>query len=159
MSKRFPKILTVIFIFQLAILNAQNIVNPRPEKNVPLAVSQAFNQKFPSHDPVWFSQYNGRYDQRLVFEGRFIFDKRYSSAIYDNEGNMLAFAAAVEKSELPKKAMDYMDQKYPSFPIIDALLLTRGKDKVTYEIGIFIDKQYVIQVFNEAGDFIKSTKA
>jgi len=140
-------------------LSAQSVNSPKPEKNVPAIVLEKFRTKFPSSDPVWFSQYQGRYDQKLVFEGRFIFDNRYSSAVYDNDGNLVAFAATIEKSEIPNSVLKYMNENYPSFPVIDALLVTRGENEKTYEIGIYIDRQYVIQVFSKNGDFIKSTKA
>ena len=51
-----------------------------------------------------------------------------------------------------------MKEKYPSFPIIEALMVTDNEKVVTYEIGIYIDNQYVIQVFSNDGDFIKNTK-
>lgn len=52
-----------------------------------------------------------------------------------------------------------MKEMYPSFPIIEALMVTDHEKVVTYEIGIYIDHQYVIQVFSNDGDFIKNTKA
>ena len=148
----------VLFLLQAGFLNAQGLISPKPEKNVPVIVEARFSEKFPRHEPVWFSQYHGRYDNRLVYEGRFIFDNRYSSAVYDRGGNMIAFAATIEKNEIPLKARNYMAENFPTFPIADAMLVTRGMDEVTYEIGIYIDNQLVVQVFSKDGNFIKSTK-
>jgi len=153
------KVVVILILCFVNTISAQIDSKQKPDKNVPLAVTYAFNQKFPSHEPVWFSQYNSRYNQKLVFEGRFIFDNRYSSAIYNTEGNLIAFAATIERSEIPEKVAAYMDKEYPSFPISMALILTRGKNDVTYEMGIYIDNQYVIVVFSETGGFIKTTKA
>ena len=159
MSKFFQIVVVLAGLMLPGITNAQNTVSPKPEKNVPAVVVSSFSQKFPTHEPVWFSQYNGVYSEKLVFEGRFIFDKRYSSAIYNTDGAMIAFTASVEKSEIPPNAIKYMDEKYPSFPLNNAQMVTRGENQVTYEIGIFIDNQFVIAVFSETGDFIKLSKA
>ena len=88
-----------------------------------------------------------------------MFDKRYSTAIYDGEGNMIAFAAKLENSEIPEKVVKYMNENFPSFPILDAILVTSVKNEVTYELGIVIDGEYIVKVFSNDGDFIKSTRA
>jgi len=159
MSNIFKGILVVLLLFQFTVSDAQISNKSRLERNIPEIVLEMFSQKFPSQDPVWFSQYQGRYDQKLVFEGKFIFDNRYSSAVYDKEGNLLAFAITIDKNEIPEKVIKYMTEKFPSFPIVEALLVTRNLSDVTFEIGIYIDNQFVIEVFSENGDFIKSTKA
>ena len=122
-------------------------------------VSAAFDAKFPKQDPVWFSDYENRYNQKLVYEGRFIFDNRYSTAYYDKEGNMLAFAAQVERNEIPGKALEYMQENFPTFPIVDSILVTTHDDEVTYELGIVVDGEYIVKVFSKEGRFIKSTRA
>jgi len=158
MSNIFKGILVVLLLFQVAVSDAQNSNKSKLERNIPEIVLEMFSQKFPSQDPVWFSQYQGRYNQKLVFIGKFIFDNRYSLAVYDINGNLIAYAATIEKNEIPEKVIKYMTEKLPSFPIVEALLVTRNKNDVTYEIGIYIDNQFVIEVFSENGDFIKSTK-
>jgi len=138
---------------------AQNIVGQKPERNVPIAVAAAFGEKFPSYEPVWFSNYQGRYNQKLVYEGRFIFDNRYSLAIYDGQGDLIAFAATIEHNEIPAKALKYMKENFPAFPISEALLVTSRKNDITYELGIWVDGEFIVKVFSESGDFIRSTRA
>jgi hypothetical protein len=137
----------------------QNIVDEEPEQIVPSVVTTAFELKFPLKKPVWFSSYEGRYSQQLVHEGRFVFDNRNSSAIYGNEGNLIAFAATVERSEIPAEALNYMKEKYPYSTILDTIMVTRGINDVTFELGISISGEYIIKVFSDKGKFIKSTKA
>jgi hypothetical protein len=91
--------------------------------------------------------YQGRFNQKLVYQAKFIFDKRYCQAIYDMNGKQVAFAATIEYLELPEEARNYMNEHYPTYPIIEALLVTDSKKEVTYEIGIYVDNQYMIQVF------------
>ncbi len=156
------KTISVFFLFLLfsyADAFSQNIVGQKPERNVPVIVSTAFNEKFPSSDPIWFSNYQGRYNQKLVYEGRFIFDNRYSSAIYDRDGILLAFATKIENKEIPKQALKYMSENFPTFPILDSILVTSKNNDVTYELGIMIDDEYIIKVFSDKGEFIKSTRA
>jgi hypothetical protein len=154
-----------IFLFVSFLISAvtsvfcQNIVDQEPEQIVPTVVTAAFHLKFPIKKPVWFSSYEGRYSQQLVHEGRFIFDNRNSSAIYGNEGNLIAFAATVERSEIPAEALNYMKEKYPYSTILDTIMVTRGINDVTFELGISISGEYIIKVFSEKGKFIKSTKA
>jgi hypothetical protein len=47
-----------------------------------------------------------------------------------------------------------MEEKYPLL-IMEALMVTSNQQVVTYEIGVYIDNQYMIQVFSKEGDFIK----
>lgn len=159
MSNIIKVLLSIIIFMQVTFFYAQNLNESKLEKNVPLIVLDMFNQKFPSQDPIWFSGYQGKYDQKLVFEAKFFFDNRTFMAIYDKSGNLLAIASTIEKHELPDRVNNYMSENYASFPIVEILLVTRGKDDITYEIGIYIDNQYVIQVFTKNGAFLKSTKA
>jgi hypothetical protein len=46
----------------------------------------------------------------------------------------------------------------PIFPSIVALLVTAGKKKLTYKTGIYVDNQYMIQVFSDKGTFLKNTR-
>jgi hypothetical protein len=41
---------------------------------------------------------------------------------------------------------------------MEALMVTSNQQVVTYEIGVYIDNQYMIQVFSKRGDFIKIQK-
>lgn len=152
-----------LFLFSVLLFGlisqAQNDGRSKIERSIPLVVTESFRNTFPDKDPVWFSNYQGRYDQKLVYEGKFIFDKRYCAAIYDINGNQVAFAATVEYKELPEKARNYMTTNYPSFAINETLLVTNNQKVVTYEVGIFIQNKYVIFTFTKDGDFMQNTKA
>lgn len=140
-------------------VNAQNRGGSKVDNNIPLVVSESFNSMYAEKDPVWFSRYQGAGNQKLVYIAKFIFDKRYCQAIYGINGNQIAFAATVEYRELPLEARNYMEKKYPTYPIVEAVLVTDAQKEVTYEVGIYIDRAYVIQVFSKDGTFIKNTKA
>lgn len=159
MKTTLKKIFLFASFFFVSVTQAQNDGSSKIEKNVPLVVVETFNNSFPDKEPVWFSRYQGRDDQELVYQAKFIFDNRYCQAVYDINGNQVVFAATVDYKELPKGARDYMEEKYPTFSIVEALLVTDSKKEVSYEIGIYIDNQYVIQVFSKDGIFIKNTKA
>ena len=152
------KVFLILFFFQISICNAQ-FTGKKPATNVPVIVVEQFSKKFPLKDPVWFSRYQGDNNQKLVFEGKFILDNRYSATIYNQDGVLLAFTSVVEINELPQKTRDYMKDNFPNYPMVEALLVTSNKNEVTFEIGIFIDKEYIIKVFSNEGDYIKSTKA
>jgi hypothetical protein len=65
----------------------------------------------------------------------------------------------VERSEIPAEALNYMKEKYPYSTILDTIMVTRGINDVTFELGISISGEYIIKVFSDKGKFIKSTKA
>jgi hypothetical protein len=148
----------VLFCYALG-TSAQKTGSSKLDSNIPVIVGEIFNATYPGKDPVWFSSYQGDNNQVLVYIAKFIFDKRYCQAIYERDGKQLAFAATVDNKELPLAALNYMNKHYPAFPIVEALLVTDSLKEVTYEIGIYIDYVYVIQVFSKEGDFIKNTKA
>ncbi|MEC5165868.1 hypothetical protein RCH18_001601 [Flavobacterium sp. PL11] len=148
-----------LFFFTSTTVVSQKLATEEPQLAIPLSVTTDFNLKFPSQEPNWVSSYEGRYNQKLVHEARFIFDNRNSSAIYDNVGDLIAFAAVVERSEIPVEALNYMKEKYPNYSILDTIIVTRGKSDISYELGILVNGQYIIKVFSNKGKFIKSTRA
>jgi hypothetical protein len=153
-------ILHIIFLLLLtSSAKSQSLIGERPEKNVPVVVSAVFNDQFPSNDPVWFSRYQGRFSQQLVYEARFIFSNKYSSAFYTKEGSFIAFASSIDYAEIPVEIRKYMMQNFPGFSILNSILVTKSDGDKTYEIGIMVDDEYIIKVFSEKGDFIKSTRA
>ena len=92
----------------------------------------------------------------MVFEARFLFDKRYSTAVYNREGDMIAFTATIENSEIPEKALTYMKEHYPYQTITEAGIVDRGKES-TIELGIYINNRFTVVVFDKEGNFIKTT--
>lgn len=150
--------LLCVFLMTFSFASAQIARKNKPEKNVPETVEAAFTMKFPKKDVVWFSRFQGRYDNNQVYEGRFMLDHRYSTAVFTPNGELIAFVATVEYSEIPAKARSYMENEFAGRRIIDAALVTRGENEVTYEISVYIDNEYVVKVFDEEGNFIKSTR-
>lgn len=151
--------LTFAFFIFTSLVNAQAFEGQKPEKNVPNIVAASFDAKFGHKDVVWFTHYQGRYDNKLVYEGRFIFDNRYSIAVYNREGNLIAFVANIEYTEIPLKARQYVETNFPGRDVVEARLVTRGANEVTYEIGVVIDDVYTVKIFSKDGEFIRSTRA
>lgn len=151
--------LTVSLFLFPSLTNAQPFQGAKPEKNVPNVVQTAFNSKFSDDKVVWFTHYEGQDDDQLMYEGRFMFDNRYSVAVYDRNGNLAAFVATLEYLEIPIKARQYMKDNFAGRTIVDARIVTRSPQDVTYEIGVVLENEYVVEVFSKDGDFIKSTRA
>lgn len=145
-----------IMLILFSLLIAGNVQAQRIEKNVPIIVSEAFQQKFPDKDPVWFSNHQGPYGTRLVYEARFMFDNRYSKAFYENEGKLIAFATIIEQSELPKRVRDYMEKTYPTLSITEALLATHINKDIHYEVGVYIDNEFVTMTFSQEGQYLET---
>lgn len=154
--KNFIRFTVLLIAFSFNSLFAQEATARKPEKKIPLIVEEAFRSKFAEKEPVWFSQYQGRYDDQLVYEARFIFDKRYSAAVYNREGALVAFAATIETSEIPQQAVEYMHNKYPYQPIIEALTVSRENKDPRIELGIYIGTNLMVFVFDKEGLFIET---
>lgn len=154
--KNHIKIVTFLFLFQSLIMYGQENTIRKTETNIPILVELAFQSKFPKIDPVWFSQFQGRYDNKLVYEARFMFDNRYSAAIFDREANLKAFVVTVETSEIPQKVINYMKNNYPYQLVSEAVMVSRDKNS-TFELGIYINNRFTIVVFDKDGNFIKTT--
>ena len=152
------KYLIFVFLIMFTFANSQILRQNKPEKEVPQTVEAAFNMKFPKKEVVWFSRFQGRYDNKQVYEGRFMLDNRYSTAVYTPDGELIAFVSTVEYLEIPIKARNYMEREFAGRPIINAALVTRGGNDVTYEIGIYIDNEFIVKVFSKDGEFVKSTR-
>jgi hypothetical protein len=91
-----------------------------------------------------------------VYEAKFIFDDRYCKSVYDFNGIKLLFAAGRLSWVTSRNSWVY--GRRVLLPIVESLLVTDSEKVVTYEIGIYIDNEFVIQVFSKDGDFIKNTK-
>jgi hypothetical protein len=53
------------------VAQAQNDGSSKIERNVPLVVVDSFYSVFSAKDPVWFSKYQGKNNQELVYEAKF----------------------------------------------------------------------------------------
>jgi hypothetical protein len=69
-------------------------------------------------------------------------------------GKQVAFAATIEYLELKKLETTWMNI-IPLTLLLKRYLLLIVKE-VTYEIGIYVDNQYMIQVFSNEGTFLKT---
>lgn len=147
----------ILLLFSFNTLFAQDLTPRKPEKNVPIAVAQTFKDRFKADDPVWFSQYQGRYNDKLVYEARFVFDNRYSTAVYDRDANLIAFAATIEAKEIPTKAVEYMKNNYTDRGVTEAMMVSRSGES-TVELGIYINNRFNIVVFDADGNYIKTTR-
>ena len=142
----------LLIVFQFSTVLAQESTHRKSEKNVPILVEQTFKEKFPNKEAVWFSQYQGRYNDKLVYEARFMFDNRYSAAIYTAEATLIAFTATITAAEVPQKAIDYMKINYPQQPVSEAGMVSRGQES-TIELGIYINNRFTVVVFDKEGNF------
>lgn len=159
MSTHLKILLSIIILMLVTVTNGQNRQESNQETGVPITILEKFSLNFPLIEPIWSIHYQGLYNEQLVYKGKFMHDNRSSLVVYDKDGNLLVYAVTIEKLEIPDKINAYMTEHFPTFPIVEALLVTRGKKEISYEIGIYVNDQYVIKVFTESGDFIKTTKA
>jgi hypothetical protein len=91
-----------------------------------------------------------------VYEAKFIFDNRYCKSVILMA--IKCFWLTVDYLELPEGARKY-GRKVSTFPIMEALMVTSNQQVVTYEIGVYIDNQYMYKFFSKGVILLKNTKA
>ena len=50
-----------------------------------------------------------------------------------------------------------MQKNYAERAVTEAMMVTRGKDEVTFELGIYHSNEFTVVVFDKQGNFIKTT--
>jgi hypothetical protein len=115
------------------------------EKNVPEVIKTAFKVTYPNADDIKWEKEAANYE--VEFE---LNDVDYS-ALYDSTGVLLETEMEIATTQLPQKALEYMNANYASKKIKEAAKITDAKGTVTYEAEI----KGKDVIFDANGNFIK----
>lgn len=119
-----------------------------PQGEVPAAVMQSFNEKFPKASDIEWERKGELYEVEFVL-GRF--DDH--EALFDASGNLTRHKGEIAKSSLPKAVADAIATKYPKYRIDDVDKITEG-DRVTYKTELENGQEDFNVVFSEDGSVI-----
>jgi len=159
-SNTFKKIAVLILLLFAGIAKAQLTVLPEPEPTtaVPASVQQAFQQKFPGVEPVWYRRYRGEFNQQLRFQGKFLVNNKTVLAVFNQNGGLMAMVVEMDPLQIPKKARKFMQNHYPYNSITQTAKITQIDNVDTYELGMYLDNYYVIVIFDKNGNFVQLSK-
>lgn len=88
------------------------------EKEVPVAVKNAFAKAFPNATNVKWSK-----EDANEFESEFRVGKEEKSAVFDNTGTWINTETEIEESNLPADVQSSIKKEYPGYRIQEAEVL------------------------------------
>ncbi|MCB9001391.1 MAG: PepSY-like domain-containing protein [Bacteroidales bacterium] len=118
------------------------------EKNVPIAVKDAFQKEYPNITNAKWEYENGNY------EVNFNLENKEASLLIDEQGDILETEIEIKTSELPKTVIDYTNANYKGKRIKEAARIINSKGEITYEAEI----KGMDLIFDSNGNFIKTSK-
>jgi len=118
-------------------------------KDVPVAVTEAFNKAYPSLKDVDWSKDGNNY------EAEYDVHKADVSVTYDASGKLLENEVEIKVAAFPTPVMAYVKKNYPSNKVKEASKITDANGTVTYEAEV----KGMDLIFDSKGKFIKAVKA
>lgn len=119
------------------------------DKNVPAIIKAAFQKKYPTVKKLKWDKEGNNY------EASFDLNKSDNSVLMDAQGNVIETEVEIELSQLPKAALDYVNNHYAGKKVKEGAKITDAKGIVTYEIEL----KGIDVIFDNNGKFIKEIKA
>ena len=117
---------------------------------VPHAIEQAFQQKFPSAKKVkWEKEKNNDYEASFILDGKEV------SASYSPDAQLKETETEISVSELPKAVVDALNKKHPGSKIGEAAKIERSNNSVVYEAELKIKGKKTDLLFDENGNETK----
>ena len=118
------------------------------QKDVPAAVLQSFQQKYPTVKKVKWDKEEGDY------EASFDLNKADVSVLMDKAGSVKETETEIELNQLPAGVLEYMQKNYPGAKVKEAAKITDAAGIIIYEVEV----KGMDFLFDKNGKFIKSVK-
>ena len=118
------------FLFVAALASMTACAQKTKEKDIPAAVTSAFQKNFPKAEELRWDKEGSNY------EASFEWNEVDQSVLFDARGNTLETEMEIAQNELPKAALDYVAAHYNGKSVKEAAKITDASGKVTYEVEI-----------------------
>ncbi|WP_264519779.1 hypothetical protein [Flavobacterium sp. N1994] len=148
------KIVVILSFFCTLLLQSQT-VETKTEVVPTLEVQKAFQKEFPKIKPVWRQEFTGDTKEELSYEADFVLNNTNMTAVYNAIGVFKLLEYEIQPADIPEKILHYMDKNYPKNKIQKAAKQMTNSNKITYEIGITINNNWVDALFDKEGDFLE----
>ncbi len=120
----------IILMVVLGITSNITYAQKLKTEKVPSVVKDGFNASFPNTQVKSWEKENGKY------EAAFEVNKVETSALLDVDGKLVETESAINVSELPKAAIDYLSKTYKGVKIKEAAKIIESTGKIKYEAEI-----------------------
>jgi hypothetical protein len=118
------------------------------EQNVPQVIKNALHEKFPNATEVkWDKEENN-------YEASFKNNKVDNSILFNANGKIIETEIAITVSQLPKKALQYLNDNFKNQKVKEAAKIITEKGNLIYEAEIKGKDLF----FDENGNFINKEK-
>ncbi|MEO8759908.1 MAG: PepSY-like domain-containing protein [Bacteroidia bacterium] len=121
---------TTILMVVLSICSSITYAQKIKTEEVPAIVKDGFKKSFPNAKVTSWEKENGKY------EAAFDVNKVETSALLDVDGKLVETESAIQISELPKAAIDYLSKTYNGVKIKEAAKIIESNGKIKYEAEI-----------------------
>ncbi|MBK5272245.1 MAG: PepSY-like domain-containing protein [Bacteroidia bacterium] len=117
---------------------------------VPLAVTKAFNTKFPKATNVKWGKESAK-----EYEAEFILNNNPVSANFGMDGSWVETESAIPVADLPVAVSAVISTKYPGSPITMAEKTEQPGNKILYEVTVNLNGKKKGVEINPDGSFVK----
>ncbi|AWG20105.1 hypothetical protein FFWV33_00510 [Flavobacterium faecale] len=122
---------------------------------VPIEVSNAFEQAYPHKNVVWSSDFEGHNNQQLTYIAKFKVENREVAVHYDQAGHFELIEEALSLSGLKAAITKYIAKNYGTFKSTEAVKIIDSQNKTTYEVGITDNTYFFDLQFDDTGYFLQ----
>ena len=140
-------ITTIALSLGIGFANAQNL----KDKDVPSAVTQGFEKKYPGVKVEKWEKEGADY------EAKFNFNRAESSAIFRSNGTFMEFEQEIKISQLLKPISDYCAKQFKDYKIEEAAKISDASGNVQYEAEMRKGKEHFDALFDTEGNFVKKS--
>lgn len=137
-----------VMTLALIMLSLVSFAQKTKEQNVPQVIKKALNEKFPNAKNVkWDKEENN-------FEASFKNNNIDNSILFNANGKIIETEIAIEVNQLPKKALQYLNDNFKNQKVKEAAKIITEKGNLIYEAEIKGKDLF----FDESGNFITKDK-
>lgn len=140
------KTVTTILMMSLATLS---FTQKLKQQDVPAPVLSAFKKMYPAVNSIHWDKENKNY------EAGFVLNKKAHTVVLDATGNMVETEVEIERDQLPKDILAYVQKYYAGKSVKEIAKITDAKNNITYEVEI----NGTDLLFDSNGIFLKKAKA
>lgn len=137
-----------VMMIALIMFSFASFAQKTKEQNVPQVIKNALHEKFPNAKEVKWDKEESNY------EASFKNNKVDNSILFNANGKIIETEIAITVSQLPKKALQYLNANFKNQKVKEAAKIITAKGNLIYEAEIK-DKDLF---FDENGNFITKDK-
>lgn len=139
---------TLFLVALMSIIAANGFAQEAKKTAIPSNILQAFNKNFKGAKEVKWDKEDNNYEASFDYNGS------DNSVLFNQEGKIVETEIEIKVSQLPKNALQYLNDNYKNQKVKEAAKIVTEKDNLIYEAEIKGKDLF----FDENGNFIKSNK-